>query len=61
MSEPGAFAGGDPAPAGRVLVTGATGHIGAKLVRALLDDGPARARAGAQPTAVPSPGSGRDA
>jgi dihydroflavonol-4-reductase len=39
VSERGAFAGGDPSPAGRVLVTGATGHVGAQLVRALLDDG----------------------
>ncbi|MBP1611353.1 MAG: hypothetical protein H6Q01_16 [Acidobacteria bacterium] len=39
MSEPGGFAGGAPPPAGRVLVTGATGHVGAQLVRALLDDG----------------------
>lgn len=39
MSERRAFAGGDPAPADRVLVTGATGHIGAQLVRALLEDG----------------------
>jgi dihydroflavonol-4-reductase len=39
VTERHTFAGGDPAPAGRVLVTGATGHVGAQLVRALLDDG----------------------
>ena len=39
MTGPVVPPGGDPPPGQRILVTGATGHIGAQLVRELLADG----------------------